>query len=170
MIELLFAQLVAATQSPEALINAAIASKAAEQAASQASVISLFILGLIAIQTIALVFVALNFKRLEQNTDGMKEQLVAATRKLALIEGNVIGRAEQTAERANKAPDYKEAARETKAEAAREIKTKGSGYSRNDKRNEETTTTIKEQLAKDEPISIVAEIKEIKPETQKPVK
>lgn len=38
------------------------------------------------------------FEKLERNTDGILKSLIDATRKLALVEGGAIGRAEQLEE------------------------------------------------------------------------
>lgn len=84
--------------NPEAMVAAAVNAKAAADAASQAFAMSMLVLGAMAIMTIAVIFIGYNFKRLERNTNSMKDALVDATRKLALIEGNVIGRAEHAAE------------------------------------------------------------------------
>jgi hypothetical protein len=46
------------------------------------------------------IFMAFQLKDLVRHTNGMREELMQATRKLALIEGNVIGRAEQKQEEA----------------------------------------------------------------------
>jgi len=47
-----------------------------------------------------MLFMAFHFKELVRNTDGMREELILATRKLALLEGNLVGRAEQKDEAA----------------------------------------------------------------------
>lgn len=86
--------------NPEAMVNAAIAAKAAELAANQAFYGLVFVIFMLLIIGAMMMFVAYRFERLERNTDGMRERLVDATRKLALIEGNLVGRAEQTEEQA----------------------------------------------------------------------
>jgi len=84
--------------SPEAIINAAIAAKAAELAANQAFYISVAIFVVLLAIGAAIMFTAYKFAELERNTDGMRISLVEATRKLALLEGNIAGRAELTSE------------------------------------------------------------------------
>jgi len=42
----------------------------------------------------------MEFRELVKNTNGMREKLVEATRKLTLIEGNIAGRAELKEEEA----------------------------------------------------------------------
>ncbi len=88
--------------NPEAVINAAVAANAAAAAAAQAYFMSVLTLGALAILGAASIIIAYNFRQLERNTNSMKDQLVDATRKLALIEGNIIGRAEQTQETTSK--------------------------------------------------------------------
>ena len=98
----LFAQLVPSQQTvnPEAMINAAISAKAAEFAANQVFYGIMVVIVMLLLIGAMMMFVAFRFDKLERNTDGMREQLITATRKLALIEGNVVGRAEQIEEQA----------------------------------------------------------------------
>ena len=84
--------------NPEAIINAAVAAKAAELAANQSFYLSLGILFVLLVIGAAIMFTVYKFAELERNTDGMRISLVEATRKLALLEGNATGRAELTAE------------------------------------------------------------------------
>jgi len=84
--------------NPEAIINAAIAAKAAELAANQAFYMSLAIFVVLLVIGAAIMFTAYKFAELERNTNGMRINLVEATRKLALLEGNIVGRAELTSE------------------------------------------------------------------------
>jgi beta-lactamase regulating signal transducer with metallopeptidase domain len=97
----LFAQLPSNAVSPEALINAAIAAKAAELAANQVFYMSVAVLFILLVIGAILMFILYRAKDLERNTDGMRIQLVEATRKLALLEGNIVGRAELAAETKN---------------------------------------------------------------------
>lgn len=100
--------------NPEAMIRAAVAANAAESAAWYASVMSGITLGVLLIMGVG-IFVVLytflelkrcfigmreKFEKLERNTDGILQQLLDATRKLAMIEGHTAGRAEQAKERA----------------------------------------------------------------------
>jgi len=102
MVELFAEAALPSATNPEALINAAIAAKAAELAANQSFYISIVIILMLLIIGALMMFVAYKFDELKRNTDGMRDQLVEATRKLALLEGNMIGRAEQTAEKKEK--------------------------------------------------------------------
>lgn len=86
------------TINPEAMINAAIAAKSAELAATQAFYVSIAVIVMLLIIGAMMMFVVYKFDELKRNTDGMREALVIATRKLALLEGNAIGRAEQIEE------------------------------------------------------------------------
>lgn len=86
--------------NPEAMIAAAIAAKSAESAAWYASIMAAITLVVLLGIGLMMMFVWLKFDKLERNTDGMREALVVATRKLALIEGNITGRAEQLQEQA----------------------------------------------------------------------
>lgn len=79
--------------NPEAFINATIAARAAELAASQAFYISLGIIAILLVIGAAIMFAVYKLYELERNTDGMRKDLVEATRKLALMEGEVLGRA-----------------------------------------------------------------------------
>lgn len=88
------------TVNPEAMINAAIAANAAAQAAWNAAIMAGITLVALLVIGALMGAIWLKFAALEHNTDGMREALVITTRKLALIEGNVIGRAEQTEEQA----------------------------------------------------------------------
>ncbi len=99
----LFAQAPSSLFNPEAIINAAIAAKAAELAANQSFYLSVAIFFILLIIGAAIMFTAYKFAELEHNTNAMRIQLVEATRKLGLSEGNVIGRAELMAE--GKTPD-----------------------------------------------------------------
>ena len=84
--------------NPAAMINAAIAAKAAELAANQVLYgIGVLIVMLLVIGAL-MMFVAYKFDELKRNTDGMRDELMKATRNLALIEGNQTGREEQTKE------------------------------------------------------------------------
>ncbi len=94
----LFAQAPSSTFNPEAIINAAISAKAAELAANQAFYVSVAIFIVLLAIGAAIMFTAYKFAELERNTDGMRVSLVEATRKLALLEGNIAGRAELTSE------------------------------------------------------------------------
>lgn len=84
--------------NPEAIINAAVAANAAAQSAYQAFIISMIILGAIVVTAMMMGIIAVKFADLEKNTNSMKDALVEATRKLALIEGRGLGRAEKSAE------------------------------------------------------------------------
>ena len=86
--------------NPEAMVRAAVAATNAEQAAYWAAVMSVMTLGALLIGGAMLLYMAFKFQQLVHHTDGMREELVAATRKLALIEGNIAGRAEQKEETA----------------------------------------------------------------------
>lgn len=99
---LLLAQLAPAATNPEAMIAAAVAAAQAQQSAFNASMVSLVVLALMIVVLLAMGGIAWKFDKLERNTDGMRVALVDATRKLALIEGNVAGRAEQKQEEAVK--------------------------------------------------------------------
>jgi len=84
--------------NPEAMINAAIAAKAAELAANQV----LYGIGVLIVMVLVIgalmMLVAYKFDELKRNTDGMREELIKTTRNLALIEGNQTGRDEQIKE------------------------------------------------------------------------
>ena len=84
--------------SPEAVINAAIAAKAAELAANQSFYIGILIIVALLVIGAMMMFIAYKFTDLERNTNGMRKELVETTRKLALLEGNMAGREEQTQE------------------------------------------------------------------------
>jgi len=85
------------TVNPEAMVRAAVAASNAESAAWYASLLS--VVSLLILLGIGIVFVFLFYeiRELVVHTNGMREQLVEATRKLALIEGRILGRAEQKA-------------------------------------------------------------------------
>ena len=85
---------------PEALIAATVAAKNAEVMAWQTWILGIILLALMLIGGGILIYVMLQFRDLVIHTNGMRDALVAATRKLALIEGNVIGRAELHEEQA----------------------------------------------------------------------
>lgn len=89
-----------ATINPEAMIKAAIAASNAEAAAWNAAIMAAVTLVVLLVVGALMGMIWLKFSALEHNTDGMREALIIATRKLALIEGNVIGRAEQSEEQA----------------------------------------------------------------------
>lgn len=90
--------------NPEAIINATIAAKAAELAANQIFYISVgLFLMLLAIGGV-IMFMLYKLFELERNTNGMRVALVETTRKLALVEGNVAGRAELTEESKKEKP------------------------------------------------------------------
>jgi len=93
-----------AVANPEAIINAAVAANAAAGAAYQAFILAWIILGAVLIIGAMMCLVAIKFSELEQNTNSMKDALVDATRKLALIEGNVIGRQELAKEETETSP------------------------------------------------------------------
>ena len=88
------------TINPEAMINAAIAAKSAELAATQAFYISIIVIVMLLAIGAMMMFVAYKFDELKRNTDGMREALVIATRKLALMEGHAAGRADLIEEQA----------------------------------------------------------------------
>ena len=94
----LFAQAPGNNFNPEAIINAAVAASTAALAANQAFYISVAILVVLLVIGAGMMFIAYKFAMLERNTDGMRVSLVEATRKLALLEGNLAGRAELTEE------------------------------------------------------------------------
>jgi hypothetical protein len=84
--------------NPEIWINAAIAATAARDAATMAFYLLVAVLIVMVVGVVVGWVVLKRVNDLAHNTDGMRVELVAATRKLALIEGNVIGRAEQKKE------------------------------------------------------------------------
>lgn len=98
--------------NPEAMVKAAVAAAAAEGAAWQAAIMAgITLLGILILGAFMFIivynflelkrcFVGMRekFERMERNTDGIMSALLEATRKLALIEGNIKGRAEQTRE------------------------------------------------------------------------
>ena len=88
------------TINPEAVINAAIAAKSAELAATQAFYISIVVIVLLLAIGAMMMFVAYKFDELKRNTDGMREALIIATRKVALMEGHAAGRADLIEEQA----------------------------------------------------------------------
>lgn len=83
--------------NPEAVINAAIAANAAASAANQAFIMSMIILGAMVLVGLMMGIVTIRFSALEKNTNSMKDALVDATRKLALIEGRGLAKAEEDA-------------------------------------------------------------------------
>ena len=85
---------------PQALIAATVAAKNAEVMAWQTWILGIIILTLMLVGGGILIYVVLQFRELVIHTNGMREALVAATRKLALLEGNVMGRAELEQEQA----------------------------------------------------------------------
>ena len=85
---------------PQALIAATVAAKNAETMAWQALIIGIIIVSLMLVGGGILIYIMLQFRDLVIHTNGMRESLVAATRKLALLEGNVLGRAEMEQEQA----------------------------------------------------------------------
>ena len=85
---------------PQALIAATVAAKNAETMAWQALLASIIIVCLMLIGGGILIYIMLQFRDLVIHTNGMRESLIAATRKLALIEGNAAGRAELHEEQA----------------------------------------------------------------------
>jgi heme/copper-type cytochrome/quinol oxidase subunit 2 len=91
-------QLVQDNLNPEAMIKAAVSAAAAESAAWQAFVVSIVVLVILLIVGAVFMFMAFEMRELAKHTNGMRHDLVEATRKLALIEGNIAGRAEKAAE------------------------------------------------------------------------
>ena len=85
---------------PQALIAATVAAKNAETMAWQALIIGIIIVCLMLVGGGILIYIMLQFRDLVIHTNGMRQSLVDATRKLALLEGNVMGRAELTDEQA----------------------------------------------------------------------
>jgi hypothetical protein len=91
--------------NPEAMITAAVAAAKAEQAAINASmlaVITLAVMVLVLVVGLILLYkvesLATICAAVVKQTNGMHDTLMSATRALALIEGNVTGRAEQKKE------------------------------------------------------------------------
>ena len=85
---------------PQALIAATVAAKNAEGMAWQVWILGIIILSLMLVGGGILIYIMLQFRDLVIHTNGMRESLVAATRKLALLEGNVTGRQELEDEQA----------------------------------------------------------------------
>ena len=88
-------------KSPEPVINAVLAALQAQQSAALTNglLVTLIILGTVVSLGIGFVMIAVHQIRL--HTNGMHTALVEATRKLALIEGEVAGRASQKIEDAS---------------------------------------------------------------------
>lgn len=86
---------------PQALIAATVAAKNAETMAWQSLVLDVAILGAIMILGAMVLYMAFQFRELVTHVNGMRMELVSATRKLALSEGNVAGRAELAEEQAD---------------------------------------------------------------------
>lgn len=80
--------------NPEAIINAAVAAKSAELAATQTFWIGLIAVFMLLCVGAAIMGILYKMSKLERNTNGMRINLVEATRKLALLEGNKKGREE----------------------------------------------------------------------------
>jgi len=86
--------------NPEAMIRAAVAASDAATSAYWAAMLSIVTLVVLLIGGAMMLYMAFEFKSLVKNTNGMREKLVEATRKLALIQGNIAGRAELKEEEA----------------------------------------------------------------------
>jgi len=87
--------------NPEAMVRAAVAAVQASVAAYWAAVLAVLTLGSVLVLGAIIIYIAFQFKDLVRHTNGMREELVQATRKLALIEGNLTGRAELKEEEAS---------------------------------------------------------------------
>jgi hypothetical protein len=101
--------LVQSLANPEAIISAAVAANSAAQSAYQAFIVSMIILGAMVLMTLTTVVVAFkfndladSFRDLEKNTNSIKDALVDTTRKLALVEGRGLARAEIAEEERDK--------------------------------------------------------------------
>ena len=80
--------------NPEPIINAVLAALEAQRSAFLTNWLLVAIL-IVATVLIAAVFIAIGkIIVIQQQTDGMHKAMIEATRKLALIEGEVIGREE----------------------------------------------------------------------------
>ena len=78
--------------NPESIVNASIAAMSAHQAAGQAFIISLVLVGITLLILIGVVMILVKVDRVEKHTNSMKDQLVLATRKIGLMEGEAVGR------------------------------------------------------------------------------
>lgn len=79
--------------NPESIVNASIAAMGAQQAAWQAFLISMVLIVIAVLIVIGVVMILVKISQVEKQTNSMKDQLVLATRKLGLMEGEAIGRA-----------------------------------------------------------------------------
>lgn len=81
--------------NPEPIINAVLAALEAQRSALLTNwLLGVVIVGAV-ILVIGVVVVTIKLEKIQQQTDGMHQALIDATRKLALIEGAATGRAEQ---------------------------------------------------------------------------
>jgi len=80
--------------NPEAMVRAAVAAADAANAAWWATAVSVLTLLSVFAMGLIFVFMAFQLKDLVKHTNGMRQDLMDATRKLAFIEGNIAGRAE----------------------------------------------------------------------------
>jgi|GEM_PF-5749135 len=90
---LLFA-LEAPVVNPEAMVKAAVAANDAATAAYWAAILAVLTLAGVVMMGAIILYNAFQFRELVRYTNGMREELVTTTRKLALVEGNLAGRAE----------------------------------------------------------------------------
>lgn len=79
--------------NPESIVNASIAAMAAAQAAWQTFLISMVLILLAVLIIVLAGMILTKISQVEKQTNSMKDQLVLATRKLGLMEGEAIGRA-----------------------------------------------------------------------------
>jgi len=97
MFSLLFAAEEIA-KSPEPVINAVLAALEAQRSALLTNWLLVSLIIIAAIVAIGTGFIMAGVNQIREHTNGMQTALVEATRKLALIEGEVKGRAAQVIE------------------------------------------------------------------------
>jgi hypothetical protein len=85
-------------QNPEPIINAVLAALKAQESAFLTNwlLVALLLIAIVAVVCAALILSKVN--TIQEHTNGMHTALVETTRKLALIEGEVKGRASQRTE------------------------------------------------------------------------
>jgi len=97
MFSLLFAAEEIA-KSPEPVINAVLAALEAQRSALLTNWLLASLIIIAAIVAVGTGVLMVAVQRIQEHTNGMHTELVSATRKLALIEGEVAGRASQKIE------------------------------------------------------------------------
>ena len=85
-------------QNPEPIINAVLAALKAQESAFLTNWLLATLIVLALLAGVGVVIIMFAVREIKQHTNGMHNELVETTRKLALIEGEVKGRASQRTE------------------------------------------------------------------------